>query len=532
MALFTNKSEDLISRQFFGALKNTRKSSGASLSLNIPDWPMRFQYRTDDVTQDSLSSIDTSTFNRDSKQFSYFLNHNFSEFSRINFKFDRNEIIQRRTASKTKITGDRYSLSHNLVLGKNKQHRLHSFISNLNQSGISDVKNLQWQERLSLIHSDTLRSNYEFKLTDYKRAETSAENKTILAGFEHRLYKSLVTTGNIFTSSSEFGGQGDLLRSGSALGFRYTKKNLWGTLLGSYVISASKTEQTGGNVRVIVIDELHTVPVGLGFIELDRTNVDISTIVVKDSNGLPFTVVEDYRIEEINGKVRLEIIVLSGGDPPNFTSAGQAFFVDYQTFVRPENKEDRLHQDFSIRERFNNGFSAFYSHQRQDEKISSSETDITPDEFRVNILGVDYTKKGLYLLAEYKKRESEQVPSTNQLLSARYSCQLDRDTRLSLRILNQWLELEETSPRDVKLFDVGGEIFSRLSDKYDFFARISYRDEQDSRYGNTKGIQFVSELQYQYRQIFMTTGIEFNFLERRNTENRNTFVYFRLKRMF
>jgi hypothetical protein len=98
--------------------------------------------------------------------------------------------------------------------------------------------------------------------------------------------------------------------------------------------------------------------------------------------------------------------------------------------------------------------------------------------------------------------------------------------------LNHWLDFGEPDARDVVLFKTGAEVFSRLTDKYGVSARADYRDEDDTRFGATRGFQFNSELQYNVRQLSVVTGVEFNTLSRRSDEIDGSFLYFRLKRFF
>jgi len=176
--------------------------------------------------------------------------------------------------------------------------------------------------------------------------------------------------------------------------------------------------------------------------------------------------------------------------------------------------------------------SLYYAHRRQDEDVSSSLTEITPDEFTVNTVGADYVNKGFFLQAEYSDEDSTQIPSTSKMLQGRYSWPLNKDTRASLRVSNHWLDFDEPDERDVELFKSGAEIFSRLTDEYSISVRADYRDEDDTRFGSTRGFQFHSELQYNFRQLSLTAGIEINSLDRRNDTIDGDFLYFRLKRFF
>ena len=527
---YATKSEELISRQFLGALRTERENRGATLSLRSEDWPMTFQYTTSRSNQDELTSFATDFFARDDNRFRYSATHNFSDLSRISFDFDRTEVSQRSPGAFIETDTDRYTMLHDLIFGSDQQHRLDSFLNFVDQSGSFDFENLQVEERLKLQHLSSFLTNYKLRFADYKRETVRNKETRGEAGFEHRLYESLVTTANVFTSETDLATQGDLTQHGGTVALNYRKSNPWGMLLSTYSASLTQSEQSGGTGVGVVINESHTAT-ELVPVELDRVNIDVSTIRVKDGSGLLFQDGEDYTITETNGRVRLNIITVGGAIPPNFTE-GQEFFVDYNFFIEPERQKDTLRQNFTVRERFKNGFSAYYGHRRQDEQVSSTVTEITPDEYTVNTVGADYSNKGLFLQAEYSQEDSTQVPSTGKKVQGRYSWPISRDTSASVRALNHWLEFGRPDERDVVLFKTGAEIFSRLTDTYGLSARADYRDEDDTRFGTTRGFQFTSELQYNLRQLSVVTGIEFNTLSRRNDQIDGSFLYFRLKRFF
>lgn len=261
-------------------------------------------------------------------------------------------------------------------------------------------------------------------------------------------------------------------------------------------------------------------------------NIDILSIILTDSTGVDvYTLGDDYTITEINGRVRLNIII-PGFIFPSITD-GQEILVDYDHFLDPEREDETLRQNFTIRQRFNNGLSLYYWHQRQDKNVSSNVTKITPDEFRTNTFGVDFTRKGLSLSAEHSEEDSTQVSSTSDRLEARYNWFLNNSrTRISMYVTKNWLSFGEPDSRDIELLRVGGELLSKLTKKYDISASVAFRDEQDSIVGNTEGIQFDTELRYNFRRLSIRTGIEYGFLERRGSEFTNTLLYFRLKRTF
>ena len=525
-----SKSEELISRQFLGALRTERESRGISLSLRPEDWPMRFQYTDSEIGQDGLTSFARDFFERDDERFRYSVTHDFSRLSHMSFDFDRTEVSQRSVGASIVTDTDRYTMLHDLIFGNAEQHRLDSFFNFVDQSGSFDFENLQLEERLRLQHSDSFLTNYEVRFTDSDRATVSNKEVRGQGGFEHRLYESLVTTSNVFVSRTDLDAQGDLDQHGGMLAFSYRKKNPWGTLYSTYTVSLTESEQSGGSGTGIVIDESHIFIDPLP-ITLNRVNIDTSTIVVTDSTGLDtYTEGDDYTITEINGRVQLNMTTL-GTIPPNVTD-GQEILVDYNFFIEPKREEDTTRHNFTIRERFGNGMSVYYAHRRQDEDVSSTIAEITPDEFTVHTVGADYLNKGLYLQAEYSDEDSTQIPSTSTKLVGRYSWSVNPGTTASVRVLNHWLDFGRPDKRDVVLFKSGAEIYSRLTQECSISTRADYRNEDDTRFGITKGFQLNSELKYNFRQMSIATGIELNLLERRRDEIDGSFLYFKLKRFF
>jgi hypothetical protein len=266
-------------------------------------------------------------------------------------------------------------------------------------------------------------------------------------------------------------------------------------------------------------------------IELDRTNIDISTIRVRTTSGSLFQQGDDYTITQSSGRVFLNTIVVGGAIPPNFTE-GEEFLVDYEFFVEPERQEDTFRQHFTIRERFKNGVSLYYGLRTQQEDVTSTVAHVIPDEYTTHTTGVDYTNKGLYLLAEYSTEASTLIPLTSEKLEGRYRWLVGPETTASVGLSNQWLDFGEPDARNVRLFEANAELFSRLTDNYSISGSVNYRDEQDTRFGTTRGFQFDSKLEYQYRQFTATIGAEFNLLERRDDQIDGVFFYIKAMRRF
>jgi hypothetical protein len=528
--LNATKSEDLIARQFLGPLQADRKSESASIFLRPESWPMTFQYSSSETNQDGFDHLASDFFARQDQRFRYSVDHDFNKQSHMHFDFDRTEARQETVGAEVNTDTDNYTLSHDYAFGKDEQHRLDSLFNYINQSGSFEFQNLRAQERLKLQHTPSLLSRYDLEYNKLERESLSSQQIRGQAGIEHRLFESLVTNADAFISQTDLGPDGNLAQYGGILGFNYRKLNPWGTLFSNYSASYTRSDQTGGSGKGVVVGEAHTatdvVP-----IELNRTNIDVSTIRVRTAVGDLFQRGDDYTVSQHDGRVFLTTSLVGGVVPPNFVE-GQEFFVDYEFFVEPERQEDTVRQNFTIRERFKNGISVYYGLRSQEENVTSTVGTVIPDEYLAHTFGIDYTHKGLFLLAEYSTEDSTLIPMTSKKLEGRYRWQIGPATTASLGLTNQWLDFGEPDARQVDLLEATAELFSRLTDRYSISNSVDWRDEDDTRFGVTRGFQIDNKLEYNYRQFTATIGAELNFLERRDDRIDGVFLYIKAQRRF
>ncbi|MHC4741815.1 MAG: hypothetical protein ACYS8Z_07895 [Planctomycetota bacterium] len=525
-----SRSEGLVPRQFLGSLKTVTESRGLYLPLRMGDWPMSFEWNSSETDQDSLGSLASDFYGRDSDRFGYSLEHDFSKNSHLEFRFDSDEVSQQSSTVATDLDQKKYRASHDWIFGPEDRYQLNSMVSSLTQSGSFDLDVFQWEEYLNLRHSPTFRTDYSLRYLDTDQMNFQNEEVRARAGFEHKFYESIITTGNVFVARSDLGGQGDLDTEGGVLAFNYKKKNPYGVFLASYSANLTYQDHTGGAGVGVVIDEVHLFTDPLP-ITLERTNIDTSSIVVTDITGLDiYSEGTDYFIVEIDGRVQLNIVPNSG-DLPEIDD-GDTLLIDYNYLTTPDREDRTFRQTFRARQRFKNGFSVYYGHERQDERIRSSIVEIAPDEFTINTVGVEYAKNGLNLLAEYSEEDSTQLPSEGKKLEGRYSWQLGPDTTSDIHGTAHWLDFGDPAPRDLTLFTFGTTMYSRLTPHLTITNMLNWRDEDDSVFGKTEGISVSSELRYDYRQMHVMTGFEYNDLERRDDITKGILLYLRMKRHF
>jgi hypothetical protein len=527
ISLHFDKSDDLIPRQFASSLRSKRQGAAGSMAWRDPNWPMFLQVSESETRQQGQSLEDQDLFVIDDERLSFSLDNDGGKRSQLGLDLQSNDVAQSRGGILSHRQEDIYTLNHVLGFGDTYQNHLDSFLDYLDQGGDSELQRLLWQEQLRLRHSQTLLSNY--RLIHHQSERPAQDNRETRgeAQVQHRLYDSLVSTGKAYLSQTSYSSGSDMQRVGAGGDLDYTKKNRWGTLMARYGLDVQDLEQTGGSATVSVVDERHPFTVtGSLRIVLNRTNIDAGSIVVLSNDRI--RVYNDYTVSQTSGIT--EILIIPGGDI--VSDGDQVLSFDYDFITDPERQEQSWLNSFQIRERLHNGVSCYYEYRDRHQHLESQDTTIVPDEFQINLFGVDYVTRHLRLLAEHRIEQSTRIPSRGTRVEGSYLWALGADTRFSVYASNSWIDYTGDTPYDVVLFTMGAEAVSNLTSQWELSGRFDYRDEDDSRQGKTRGLHWDIEGKYRYRQLDVKVGVEYNALDRFSNERRGWLQYLRVKRMF
>lgn len=527
-SFYLDRSEDVVPRLFGSPLDIESESRGFTQSLDIDNWPMTFSYRDSTSTQEGDGGTESRDFFRlEEKNFGYTLGHDFSELSRMHFAFDRRLVTQERFNSLNDRQEDHYTFRHNHIFDEKRNYRFDTYFSYLEQSKDFDLEQTLWTERLRLRHSNTFETFYNLLYSETARPGISSDRLQLESGFQHQLYESLFTTSRLFIFENN---NNDITEDiwGGDLGFNYTKKNPWGRLRGNVRVAYQNLDQTGGSTTSPIVNERHPfTQAGSLIILLDQRNIDPSTIVVMDSSRLTTYPVSYYTISEIGGYTEIQIplggVIYNDGD--------QDLSFDYSYVTDPERQEESLTELFTIRQEFENGLSIYYEHHVRTQDITTTESDFIPDEYVKNIFGVDYIKSGLKLQAEYRDEDTTRNPQIRKNISGSYLWPLDQDTQLNFFASNNWIKYTDESS-EIEQFSIGGGLLSQLSDRYRLISNVIFREDDDSRQGKTKGLDWSTELKYTFRQFSYSAGIEMSSLDHLGQETDNLFLFFNARREF
>ena len=526
-----SQADRLVPRRFRSPLRVKDKTTGFYTHLKVPDWPMTLSWSESEIKQDADLTDNEDLFDRNSERLSYSVHHDFSEQSKLLYRFDWNQLEQSGRSSNRDIDSKRSRLEHDYYFGSDQQHHLDSSLTYTEKEETFDSETLNWNESLILRHAENFSTFYNFFYSENTFADTTNESVSGTVGFNHRLYKNLVTTFNTFWTQTETGPTSETTTTGGNLRFDYTRNNPWGKIVRFYSAELIEEETDGEAGTGIVIDEVHVFTDPFD-VPLDQRNIDVSTIIVTDITGLNvYTEGDDYTVIVIGDQVELDVSTL-GMDLPNIVD-GQTLLVDYQYQTLESRDEDSLRQRFKFEQQFTNGWSTYYSHDRRDQEVkSTAERAEIPDEFRTNTFGVSYRKTNYYLSAEHSRMTSSRNPSNTTRLLGQGSWALSPKSSFIARLSQSWIESTGTKDRETNVFKAEGEIKSRLNRHLSLNNSADWRDEDSTDTGRTQGLKLGSALVYEYRMLNVKAGWETNILKRSNTDTTGTDLYLRIVRRF
>ena len=528
----TSKKEMFAPRRFQSPLRIENTTTGVSLRLRNPDWPMTFRWVNNKIEQKSDVDTTEDFFNRYSDSFSYTLQHDFSERSHFTYRSDLDDIDRQSPNSPRDTKTIRHRLLHDFEFGDDLQHSLNSTVSIMDKKEDFESQTFEWNENMSLRHSEKFSTFYNTFLS--KSTFESIENRTIggVAGFNHQLYKNLHTNFNLFSTKSEFGENSEATSNGGNLRFNYTRNNPWGLLSSFYSINMTMQDSTSETGTGIVTDESHDFDSSFPYITLNERNIVVNTIVVTNVAGNEvYTEGDDYTVSVIGDRVELTVTEL-GVEVPNI-SDGDTLLVDYLFNVEDSRQEDFVNQFFRIKQEFKNGWSVFYSHRDRNSQIDSeTQTTISDLEYTTDTYGVDYKNRYVTLRAEHSSTKSTENSSERDIISAGFFWPLTQQTSFHGRVSQSWLESSGVNPRDTSVFRAEGKIKTRLTRHLRLSGRVELRDEENSDIGPTDGLRIGVALQYKRRSLNIRAGWDSYFLDRFNTERDASRFYVKLIRRF
>ncbi len=495
---YARREQSTLNRAFSGSIDEVLSEEGFNTRLQSSTAPtsLTYYHRDDRLTGD-FGQIDTHTVQdtvnfqnglfitpRQRLETSYNFDHiNESQAGGYRDDYDRNDLNVVHTAA----FGDEF-----------RPHELRSSFRLYDQTGLQDQTRINWDELLTLRHSERLESRYNFEADSL---DVKGQEQQLLRGdisVKHQLFDSLTSVGTVGFTHLET--PGNFTSEGAYVNgqFDYTKKVPYGRIDASAGAGFNAQRNSDRGETISVVDEQYTFVDGFPII-IARRNVVSGSVVIRPISGFPvYQEGVDYTVQYFPDHTDITAIV--GGAWVN----GQRLKISYDLGPEPGNDVDTTVLSFSIRytitEGWLRGLATYATYRNVDQSISAADpTLFRPDTLEDWLLGVEYQRGGFTGRLEYNMHDSAFDPYNLTRIQGLYVLPLGPGSALNAEFTREMINYTDTG-EDVN-FDRGSiRWLARLGRELDFNVGLEYRDEDSSISGNSRGIEESIGLTWTRRQ--------------------------------
>ncbi len=319
---YVNLNQSYFNRETLTNIKSKNRIWGSFLRYSNKYLPVTIDFSQRKWQQSELPS---------GRVFDYDQNLLQAKATKTFFQTDRHEINYTHNDYRRNYWGnvevhniiDRIRLYNNVYFDPEKKYNFNSTITNQNQRGDYSLKRFLTNENIiaKLPHNFKALGNYSYGLYTYEQLKERRNRAR--ADLRHRLYSSLTSTMYYeYSNINRFVINETYHRAG--VDFNYIKKiPLDGRLNIAYSYYRQHNNTVGNSTTLQIIAEEHTITTGI--IELlDKANVDINSVVVRDETGvIIYDENFDYILVETGNFIEIRRVL--GGQIPD----GGTVKVDY-----------------------------------------------------------------------------------------------------------------------------------------------------------------------------------------------------------
>lgn len=526
-SIYGLRQNDRINRRFQPTLNQQRSNFGTSWVRNDRKFPMELTY--DYLETDRIGNRDR----RDDEHFTesslrYGVEWIKAEHHRMKFDYEHVESKQEyqglRNPFETKR--DRINIEHQYHFGPKRKHTVRTLLHWQEESGDFARDLFEIGPQLTLVHSEHLQSMYKYQFNRERYAGLDIETHRADFQITHQLYRNLTTTFNLFGLYEDIENDINTTQYGSSIDWQYNRKNPYGHFYANLALAYDTEHIVGDNGTRIILDEAHNFREPVALILRNR-NVIQGSIVVTDTTNRRF-----YR----SG---IDYIVFPQGNVTRITRVrtgqiadGDTVLIDYQFKTPADGQLDTLRADFSLEQRFTNGFTPYYrlSYRNQEDDISTGFLR-RADRTNHHRWGFNYKTERYAYGAEFEIFDDSIEPYDAFHLTGQIQLLNKPDHRLNANSRFSRLFFEGgLDDRNVSLLDVSLDHRWRMSDSLNTIERLAYRFQDDSTEGITTGWDVTAGLEFMMGELSGELTFEYDRLELPDSKQDDYGVYFRIRR--
>jgi hypothetical protein len=523
---YAHRDQQLIFQQFAGALTSTTESYGGTLDYRSDTLPTHVGANF--IQQNQTDPTGASDFTSTQGDFEYHSEARPDAQNSLSWGYNYNNVneISNGGAANTFSRHDA-NFSHTYTFGASD---LASVLTFSDQQGSEPLTEFRDTESLRLRHSKTFETDYRYSLDYQEQPGLTQIYQQGSAGFIHRLYDSLVTSGGVAASLLHQDPGGNSTDFSANLDFDYHKK----VPLGLLSLSA------GGNIDFQSTDAgtANTLTTNQPFTFVDPTPVVLNhafinnaSVRVTDSTGaIVYTPGVDYTVTVFPGYTQITRVL--GGHIANDQAVLVSYLLSPEPAMDTQTLGTHLGARYDFRESVFRGLGVYARYYNQSQEISSSAPlSITPEQIDDYTLGADYHIWKLTFTAEYEDHASTVDPYTAVRVLGSYYDRFGPKTSVGLNVnhtetdyVGQGDQSDFNSVTVTAQHQFTRELFGSLS--------AAYQYDQDQLSGLTSGFDAQVQITWHHRQTDMSLLARQAFLTGASQSNTDTVLQFDVKRRF
>jgi len=495
VTVFTQRSEQYITPNFAPSLDSTTTAYGVGADIHSKWAPSQFQASYNDNTQTEPGGASNYELTQDTvhwhTDFISIPDHTIA----LDYTY-QNTREQDQESPPIYYQDNNATLSDVYVFGPGNKDSLSSLFSFAQEQGNRDYQDIRLDENLRLPESKTFETHYQYSFDQTAVDNATQTTNHLQAGFMHRLFESLVTSGSIGGSLLDLSGS-QVEQLDGTLGFAYRKKAWLGELFANLDLGWHWQYAAEGTNVEHIINQAQTFTDSQPVV-LTTSNINANSIRVFNASGVPYTMGKDYTVNRVGNLIQIQRVL--GG----LIAADSSALLDYDLNPQPASTINTSTLGAGTRYTFERGpldsLSPYIRYSAQSQQIQTADQgSILPNCYDDLTVGSDYKIWKITFNAEQDWHRSTLVPYDATRFSARYNQAFEHDTTASLDAAYETLNYYSEGDH-VENASVTALVNRRLNQDWSIIGRVSWIDDRDQLFGNSNGLEESLELNWHHRQ--------------------------------
>ncbi|MBI4717075.1 MAG: hypothetical protein HY763_04665 [Planctomycetes bacterium] len=525
--VYARRSRDRIPRRFLPSLLEERSDAGAAVYATHGIWTGELGFDWSDVDRTGNRSdedderLETARFYLDNRWVVSDAHH-----LRIAFDHEREESQYQGSEFAFDTRRDQLRVEHELAFGEARRHRLDTYIRWNNEQGDLARDETEITPRLTLRHSDAWETIYRYS---FYRVEQDAIEVTRHKADVQAIFKP----GEPFRLSADFFAiwervdkDVEVHEFGGVLDATLRQPTRLGTLSASASFQAEQSRTVGSGGERVVHGEAHTLdPTRPTF--LNELDVRRATLRAYNADRTRvYLPARDYTVLQV-GRRTVVNRLLSGRITEN-----EVVYFDYRYRIPAGARIDSYRADVWLEHEFTFGLTPYYGFEiRRQDAAGSRGTPVFTDNTERHGFGLRYDRPSWNASGEVELFDDSVEPYDAFHLHGRWwilrtaAHSLDASARA-----DHYSFKGDFAHRRVATVDLDVTHTTHLSSYLSTSLAAGYRWEDNSRDGETDGVDLEGTIRYQRGALSVELTVEYDLLALRENRDEGFGVWVNIRR--